>query len=86
MPAGSGTLHVVPLPPPGAGLVGEARVVRVGPHRVAVQRHERHVVALVEDLLGAVAVVVVDVEHGDPRAAGRRRRGAAAIAALLKKQ
>ena len=85
MPAGSGTLRVVPLPRPGARLVGVSGVVRVGADRVTVQRHERHVVALVEDLLRPVPVVVVDVEHGDPRA-GRRRDGAAAMAALLKKQ
>ncbi len=36
------------------------------------QGHEGDVVALVEDLLGAVAVVIVDVEDGDPRT--RRRR------------
>ena len=67
----SGTLQVAPLPRPAPVSSAWPGVVRVGPHRVAVQRHERHVVALVEDLLRAVAVVVVDVEHGDPRA----RRG-----------
>ena len=56
---------------PGAGLVGVAGVVRVGPHRVAVQRGEEHVLALVEDLLRAIAMVVIDVEHGDTAA----RRG-----------
>ena len=52
--------------PPAAALVRVAGEVRVGPVRVAVQRHVLDVVALVEDLLGAVAVVVVDVEDADP--------------------
>jgi hypothetical protein len=61
-----------PGPGTGAGLVPMPGEVRVGPLRVTVQRDELDVVALVEDLLRAVAVVVVDVEHGD-LAAGRGR-------------
>ena len=38
------------------------------------QRDEAHVAAVVEDLLRAVAVVVVDVEDRDPRASVRPRR------------
>ena len=56
-------LRFVPLPRAGAAFVGEPGDVRVGPCRVAVERHVLHVVAAVEDLLRAVAVVVVDVEH-----------------------
>ena len=60
-------------PPSGAGLVDVTRHVRIGADRIGVQRDELDVVALVEDLLGAVAVVVVDVEHGHlrPRRASR---------------
>ena len=36
--------------------------------RVGVERREQHVLAAAEDLLRAVAVVVVHVEDGDPRA------------------
>jgi hypothetical protein len=43
-----------------------------------VKGEEQHVGARVEDRLGAVAVVVVDIEERDP--------GWAAIAALLRKQ
>ena len=65
--------------------------VRVRPRRVAVQRHVLHVVALVEDLLRAVAVVVVDVEHGHLRAGastatwcgGDRRVVEEAVAAVV---
>jgi hypothetical protein len=71
--------------PAGAGLVSEPRQVRVRPRRIAVQRHVLDVVAPVEDLLGAVAVVVVDVEHRDPRPR-RRRHVVRRDAALLKKQ
>ena len=45
-----------------------AQVVRVLPRRVAVERDVQHVAAPPEDLLAAVAVVVVDVEDGDPLA------------------
>ena len=55
--------------------------MRKGLARVAVQREEEHVVPVVEDRLGPVAVMEVDVEDGDTsRAAveeglgGRRRR------------
>lgn len=34
--------------------------------RIAVYREEEHVVAVVEDLLGAVAVMEVDIKHRDP--------------------
>jgi hypothetical protein len=49
---------------------------------VAVDRGEQHVAALVENRLGAVAVVVVDVEDRDFR--GRSRKAWAAMAALLR--
>jgi hypothetical protein len=50
-----------------------------------VDRGEEHVGAVVEDVLGAVAVVVVDVEDGHPRGAWSSTAWAA-MAALLKKQ
>ena len=60
----------------GAALGGEPGEERVLVRGVGVQRHEAHVAAVVEDLLGAVAVVVVDVEDRDARAAlGPRGRG-----------
>ena len=52
-----------------AHLVGEAREIRVGEVGMAVDRDGQDVGAVVEDVLGAVAVVVVDVEHGDLRRA-----------------
>ena len=53
----------------GAALVGVAEEVWILDARIGVQRHEQHVAPRVEDLLRAVAVVVVDVENGDARAA-----------------
>ena len=51
----------------------EERVVERG---VGVERDEQHVVAVVEDLLGAVPVVVVDVDDRDTcPAIGPRLRG-----------
>jgi len=47
-----------------------------------VQRHDHDVRALVEDILRAVAMMDVDVEHGDT--ANPWRRIEAAIAALLR--
>ena len=62
-------------------LLRVAREVGIGPVGVAVHRHVLHIVPLVEDLLGAVAVVVVDVEHGHlgPRRRGDRVSGDAGI-------
>ena len=51
---------------PGALLVGMAEEERIFGHRVAVQVDHQHVRPLVEDFLRAVAVMVVDVEDGDP--------------------
>ena len=39
--------------------------IRVCATRVAVQRHVLHIVAIIENFLGAIAVVVVDIEHRD---------------------
>ena len=47
-----------------AALVCVAQVIGVLGVRIAVDAGELHVGALVEDGLGAVAVVIVDVEHG----------------------
>ena len=63
--------RVVPSPGPAPALVGEAGDVRIRPGGVAVERDVLDVVAPVEDLLGAVAVVVVDVEDRHLRT-GRR--------------
>ena len=45
-----------------AGLVAEAGEIRIGEAGMAVDRHGQHVGAVIEDLLLAVAVVIVDVE------------------------
>ena len=47
------------------GLVAEAGEIGIGEARMAVDRDGEHVGAGVEDLLLAVAVVIVDVEDGD---------------------
>ena len=54
------------LPCPGPGLVRPAQEVGELHRRVSVQGDEEHVRAVVEDRLGAVAVVVVEIEDGDP--------------------
>ena len=54
---------------PDARLVAEAGEVRIGEARMAVDRDGQHVGARVEDLLLAVAMVIVDVEDGDPAVA-----------------
>ena len=45
-----------------APFVGMAEEERIFGHRVAMQVDDLHVAAVVEDLLGAVAMVIVDVE------------------------
>ena len=82
-PGGRGRFSVVPARAR-RPLVGVAGEVRVGPVRVAVERDVQHVGAVVEDLLGAVAVVVVDVEDRDAFGAGVPGGLAATMAALLK--
>ena len=64
---------------PLADLVGEPREIRVGEAGVAVDRDGQDVGPVEEDVLGAVAVMVVDVQDGDPpdlldRGIGRRSR------------
>ncbi len=48
-----------------ACLVGEAQHVRIFLVRVAMQRDEQRIAAVVEDLLRAVTVMVVDIENRD---------------------
>src|SRR3546814_1638715 len=62
------------LAPALAGLVGEAQEERELLLRVGVDRDRQHVVATVEDLLRAVAMVIVDVEDRDPARAGIAER------------
>ena len=50
---------------PDAGLVAKAGEIGIGEARMAVDRDGEHVGARIEDLLLAVAVVIVDVEDGD---------------------
>ena len=47
-------------------LVGVAEEIGVFEARIAVDRGEQHIGAVVEDVLGAVAMVVVDVEDRHP--------------------
>ena len=82
-PAGSGMLRFAPSPSPFPGLVLPAEDVRVLPVRMRVELHVQHVAAAPEDLLGAVAVVVVEVEDRDGPPV-RAAIASAAIAALLK--
>ena len=67
-----GQIEVRSRSPASPRLVGVANGVRIRASGIAVQRHVLHVVTRVEDLLGAVAVVVVHVQHGD-LGSGRRR-------------
>ena len=71
-PGAERQVQVLAGPCPLPGLVGAAEEVRVRPLRVGVDRHVAHVATAPEDLLGAVAVVVVDVEDRDPLAASPR--------------
>ncbi len=64
-------IQVEPESPARPGLVGVADRVRVGAGRIAMERHVLDVIAIVEDLLRAIAVVVVDVEDGHLRPRGR---------------
>ena len=70
-------LRLAPRPAPAPVLVGEAEEVRKpAGGRVDVDRAGEHPRVVVEDLLGAVAVVGVDVDHGD-RPVDARRSSAA---------
>jgi hypothetical protein len=60
-------VEVEPLALPLAALVGMAEEIRILHHGVGVDVHHLHVAAAVEDRLRPVAVVIVDVEHADPR-------------------
>ena len=78
-------LRLAPAPSAVAGLGGEAEEVgkpaRAG---VDVDRAGEHSGVVVEDLLGAVAVMGVDVDHRDRPADRTSKSAAAAIAALLR--
>ena len=69
MPAGKGKLRVQSSPAPQPAFRREAEEKRVFERGIGVERHEQHVVAVVEDLLRTVAVVIVDVDDRDARAA-----------------
>ena len=69
----------------GAGLVGVPHDVREPARaRVDVHRAVEHVVAVVEDRRGAVALVGVEVDDADPARRRTARSAAAATAALLR--
>src|SRR3546814_17220171 len=59
-------VHVVAGALATPALGAEAGEVGVGEGRRAVDRHRQHVVALVEDVLLSVAVVIVDIENRHP--------------------
>ena len=63
-----GLVEGVPLPRAGPGLAREPGVRRVAPLRLAVEAAVEHLRAGVEDVLGAVAVVDVQVEDRHPGA------------------
>ena len=70
-----GEVQVVAGARPDAGLVAEAGEIGIGEARMAVDRHGEHVGARIEDLLLAVAVVIVDVEDGDAAVARQQIGG-----------
>ncbi|KAG1078218.1 hypothetical protein G6F40_016804 [Rhizopus arrhizus] len=59
-----GPIAVVALAGAASNLVGIAADERKQRFWLSVQRHGQHVVAVVEDLLRAVAMVHVDIQHG----------------------
>ncbi len=56
--------------PPSAGFIAMTGEVGVRPFGVAMQRDEHDIVAVIEDLLSPVAVVIVHIEHRNPRQTG----------------
>ena len=91
-PVGAGREREVPrvalarAPTP---LGGEAEEVRIVVGRIGVQRDEEHVVAVVEELLGPVPVMEIDVEDRDARAdvgPGLRRDGGVVEVAVARER
>ena len=68
-----------------AALVCVAEEVRVFDPRIAMDRGEQNIVAAVENVLGAVAMVIVDIRIATRRAPWSRNAWVA-MAALLRKQ
>ena len=64
---------------PDSGLVAKAGEIGIGEARMTVDRHGEHVRARIEDLLLAVAVVIVDVEDGDATVARQQIGGDGAV-------
>src|SRR5262249_32081703 len=62
-----------------AGLVAETREIGIGEARMAMDRHGQYVGTIIEDLLLAVAVVIVDVEDRDLAVARQQVRGDGAV-------
>src|SRR5262249_4914977 len=62
-----------------AGLVAETREIGIGEARMAMDRHGKYVGTIIEDLLLAGAVVIVDVEYGDLAVARQQVRGDGAV-------
>src|SRR5215813_13642351 len=62
-----------------AGLVAETREIGIGEARMAMDRHGQYVGTIIEDLLLAVAVVIVDVEDRDLAVARQQIRGDGAV-------
>ena len=74
--ARQGVIDVEPVAGALAGFVRVAEKIGEFLARVAVDGHEKHIVAGIEDVLGAVAVVEVDIEDRHPaRAAIERALG-----------
>src|SRR5262249_33130234 len=68
---GQRNIQIVPGAGANARLVAEAGEIGIGEARVTVDRYGKHIGPDVENLLLAVAVVIVDVENGDPAVAGQ---------------
>src|SRR5690348_18494653 len=58
----------------GTRLVGMAKKIGIFLLRIGMQGDRQHIVALVKDLLRAVAMVIVDIEDGDAPGAGVAER------------
>jgi hypothetical protein len=58
-------IQVVAMARAFAAFIGMAQIERVFVARIGVDGDEQHIVAVVEDALRAVAVVVVEIEDGD---------------------
>ena len=57
-----------------ARLVLEAEKIGIGRFRLPMQRTEQHIVAVIENILRAIAVMEIHIENGNPRRTGIAKR------------